>query len=178
MDNENILEDLIKMKKEINNVFDNMLERITKENNNKNTKNKCNKKNDVDEKKNSCIISLFEDKKNEYNKNVNDMANSVSEFYNEYISIDKNFKKGDKPDESIIKIYIDKTIKNGEYEDSPSNKKNIRNRIKRSIILYDTYGEELKKIYFRFNKMTRLYNDEWDDWFNNDLKNFMIDNKL
>lgn len=170
MNTENILNDLIKMKEEINYIVDNMIEKI-KENNNQNTEKKCCKNN-------NCTISLFKDKKNEYNKNVNDMANSVNEFYNEYISIDKNFKKGDKPDDGIINIYIDKIIKNGKYIDSDSNRQNIRNRIKRSTILYDTHGDKLEKIYFKFNKISRLSNDEWKEWFNHDLEKFINDNEL
>lgn len=70
MDNEDILNDLIDLKKNINNIIN----KIKKEDKNRQN----------EENKYGCIIKLFEDVNNDYHKKFNNTFNEILHYYNIY----------------------------------------------------------------------------------------------
>jgi hypothetical protein len=96
---------------------------------------------------------LFRDNKKHYNKNINIITNETKEHHNKYISIiDPDFKKGNDVNIEKIYDYIKDNIlingnkyknnikieeKEGKYKNSGSNKRNHKNKIYRSTILYN-----------------------------------------
>lgn len=161
MDNEDILNDLIDLKNKINNI----IKKIKKEDKNKQS----------EENKYGCIIKLFEDVNNDYHKNVNNTFNEIVYYYNIYKERDPEFENKKKLDKEKIKDYVNDIIegkikyKKNERQNegiinAKSTKNRYKNRIERSIQLYNKYGKTLEKVYFSLDDMSRIYNYNWKEW--------------
>lgn len=188
MNDEYILNDLLEMKLKINYMINNIIKRIDKTKLNDEIKNKPNKENNFD-----CNITLFDHNKNHYNKNVNKTMDDIKEYYNIYISIiDTEFKKGNKINIQKIGNYVENSVlengkkynnnikiegDNGKLKKTGSNKQNHKNKIVRSVKLYNIYEEKLKYIYFSLNIMSRLNEKKWNEWLQY-LELFIINNKI
>lgn len=137
-----------------------------------------------------CNITLFQNNKRHYNKNINKTIYDIREYYNTYVSIiDPEFKKGDNINIAKIVDYIDKNIlekgnkykdniiilENGKIKYTESNRRNFKNKIARSTYIYNMYGENLNDIYFSVSAMSRIYEENWNDWL--DYLNDKIDKK-
>lgn len=145
------------------------------ENKNNNVKKKK-KKTQSEDNKYGCFITLFQDVEKDKNKNVNDVMDEIKYHY-DLIKNDPNFGKNEKSNKNIIEKCIDEIIKgkikykNNEKQkegvkDSKSIRRYYRNKIKRSVELYEKYNEDLKKVYFSFSDMSRIYKNNWPEWLN------------
>lgn len=167
---------------------------------NEKLKNKCkeleNKNNNVKKKKKKtqskdnkygCFITLFQDVEKDKNKNVNAVIDEIKYHY-DLIKNDPNFGKNEKSNKNIIEKCIDEIIKgkikykNNEKQkegvkDSKSIRRYYRNKIKRSVGLYEKYDISLGKVYFSFSDMSRIYTKNWDEWLKY-LNKFMEENKI
>jgi chromosome segregation ATPase len=139
-----------------------------------------------------CNVTLFKDNKKDYNKNINKIIYEIREYYDIYVFIiDPEFKNGN-IDIDKVRNYVKENLlkkgkkyenniriekEEGKYKNTGSNKRNHTNRIGRSVILYNKYGERLNNIYFSLSRMERIYEENWDYWLDY-LENFMNNNKI
>jgi hypothetical protein len=114
------------------------------------------------ENKFKCPIILFKnvDKSKSYKKAARETVHEIIHYYELF----EQMTRDGKTMEDIVKYTIvQKKIKN-----SDSNRRYVRNKIRRCSYIYKEYGNKynnkLDALYFSLSKMERIYENNWEDW--------------
>lgn len=104
-----------------------------------------------------CPIYIYNNNDNEWKKFISNETKYKTVFNKDFKDIiDKN--------NVDINEVIDYIFKNREIKDTPSNRRDYKQKIERCWYLYDKYKDYLNLMNFSISKMSRIYKTEWNDW--------------